>query len=103
MTMHLIQAGQYELKHNTSSLYLNSLDAPVYNGEYDDALVLEGRPSRLGKVSILVPLYTAANSDSFCCSGKSNESGRDIQLNRCLVACIARYQKLSSSGLDQSS
>ncbi|EKM56715.1 uncharacterized protein PHACADRAFT_207907 [Phanerochaete carnosa HHB-10118-sp] len=43
-----VQPGTYELKH-ASGLALNSQDAPVYNRQCDDALVLETFPPRLGK------------------------------------------------------
>lgn len=47
-----IKPGIYEITSGSSGSYLNSLEGPVYNGWCDDALTMNDKPSRRGKVCL---------------------------------------------------
>ena len=53
-TTHRIRDGIYEITDTASGQYLNSIDANLYNRFCDDALILQDKPSRLGKVRLSV-------------------------------------------------
>lgn len=46
----VVRDGVYEITDAAAGQYLNSIEAAIYNRYCDDALILEDRPSRLGKV-----------------------------------------------------
>ena len=48
--MPAVREGIYEITDSVSGQYLNSIQAEVYNRSCDDALILQDRPTRLGKV-----------------------------------------------------
>lgn len=45
-----VRDGMYEIVDNGSGQYLNSIQESIYNGFCDDALILQDRPTRFGKV-----------------------------------------------------
>lgn len=48
----VMREGVFEIKDSSSGQYLNSVEAAVYNRVCDDVLILQDRPSRLGKWEI---------------------------------------------------
>lgn len=50
--MPVVSDGMYEFQAASSGLYLNTRDETVYNYHHDDALVLGGLPTKLGKWEI---------------------------------------------------
>ena len=57
-TTQRIRDGIYEITDTASGQYLNSIEANLYNKFCDDALILQDKPSRLGKVRLRIQYHS---------------------------------------------
>lgn len=75
-----VQEGTYEIQHALSGLYLDSINGNVYNGMYDDVLILNDKPSRFGKArSYYITITTIPSSNQVTLpSGNSPSWAKDI-------------------------
>ena len=91
----IVRDGIYEITDSVSGQYLNSIAADIYNRYCDDALILQDKPSRLGKVC-LYPVYGDDGLLTCTRSGRSPASVTDTPSSRSQAAYTVLLQMETS-------
>lgn len=90
----VVRDGVYEITDSVSGQYLNSIAADIYNRYCDDALILQDKPSRLGKVCL--SFYSLRRRLTCIFSGRSLASDMDTRSSRSRAAYIALLRTATS-------